>query len=249
MYVDAHLHIKNAVDRLADQGYPDEKTLVCASSCTLEEFEWHEAFARTRAGRVYLSHGIHPQQPLVDHAALLDSLCQSHRLDAIGEAGFDLFTPENRATLPLQRAVWDLQLDLAHAFSLPLIIHCRKGMDLIFADSRRLKKLRAIIFHGWPGSAIEAQSLLARGINAWFSAGKGLLRGDRSLIETVRTVPPQRLLSETDAPWMQMKGEVATHPHDIRAVVALMARIRQISPTQMEGLLELNFRSVFPGTP
>jgi TatD DNase family protein len=247
MYSDSHIHLYDYLLTSGNTPILEEGNLVCASAHDREGFLWQENFAAEHPGRVSLSFGIHPQLPSADMAEFLYSLVLGRRIQAIGECGFDLYTAVHRQREKEQKEVWSFQLDLAVSSSLPLIIHSRKAMHLVFADIRRLKKVRSVVFHGWAGTLVEAESLLSRGVNAFFSAGKGLLRGDRSLTETVLGIPLSRLLTETDAPYMKLKGEAHSSPSDIIAVAATAAAIRKVPVDVLSESLCRNFMLVFSG--
>ena len=68
------------------------------------------------------------------------------------------------------------------------------------------------------GPPVEAQSLLNREINGYFSFGKQLLNGNKKAIACVRELPPERVLSETDAPFQFLKGESYTTLSDIKQI-------------------------------
>lgn len=245
MYTDSHIHLYDIFTSSGIAPCLGADTMVCASAHAPDEFVWQENFARAHPGQVYLSYGIHPQEPSNENVEFIESLVCGKRIQAIGECGFDLFTEGFRATLDEQKKAWDFQLDLAVNQHLPLVVHCRKALNLLFADTKRLKKLKAIVFHGWPGSCREAESFLDRGVEAWFSAGKGLLRGDRSLMETVSGIPIARILTETDAPYMTLKGEEFSVPDDIRAVTAKAAFLAGMEIADFCRTVDENFRSVF----
>ncbi len=245
MYTDAHAHPYDVF--IATGKEPDLSLTgaLCANSHCMEEFLWQEEFASRSGRRVLLSFGVHPQDPDPAGLETLDALAREGRIDAVGEAGFDLFDAGFKSTEALQREVWAAQLEIAKARGLPLVVHCRKAMHFLFADSRALSRLRSVIFHGWPGSPAEARAFLGRGINAWFSAGKGLLRGDRSLIATVAEIGPDRVLAETDAPWMTLRGEPYSVPTDIVPVHASLAELLGLSPAVAAGRIGENFRKAF----
>lgn len=256
LFVDAHIHPYDLAERLfpgesrsdgqnlAGILHPD--TLVCASAWRLDEFEWNERLKKNESGRVALSFGVHPQLPDPAFLQILETLAAQGRIDAIGECGFDFF-PEYREQSAQQDRVWKAQLEIAERYRLPLVIHVRKAMDRIFADIQLLAALPAVVFHGWPGSVREARSILDRGVNAWFSCGKGLLRGQRSLIAVAREVPLERLLTETDAPWMAGKGEGYSRAADISPVFDALCTLRGCDPETTACILERSFRSVFLG--
>ena len=175
---------------------------------------------------ILFSFGIHPQNPVTDEAEFLYRLLETRQIQAIGEGGFDLFNDEYKRLLPMQQKVWDMQLRWAQDFQLPVVIHCRKALHLIFDSAARLKKLPAVIFHGWGGSPQEAASFLKKGVNAYFSIGKAVLRGQKSVCAMAASFDSTRILTETDAPYMRLKAEEYSHPRDIIAVTAQCAKLR-----------------------
>lgn len=239
-YIDAHIHIADCADW---QLPPD--TVVCSSAHSLEEFLLVERAAQEHPGRVAASFGIHPQNPRRDLYPVLEQLAAAGRIQAVGEAGFDLFTPEYRATLPQQLEVWQLQLQLARSFRLPLVIHCRRAMDRIFLYTKELSVLPTVVFHAYPGSPQEARNLLRRGVSAYFSFGKELIRGRKNSIQCVASLPLERLLAETDAPYQTLRHQAATPPQDIGLVYGEFIKIRGIGDGELKRQLADNFRSAF----
>lgn len=254
MLTDAHIHLFDLDAASQGRCALPEGVMACASAHTVDEFIWQENFARTRAarrdraadvGQVVLSIGVHPQNPDPAGIPVLETLVAEGRVAAVGECGFDLFTKDFALLLDAQKKTWDAQLSIAEASGLPLVVHCRKALHLVFADTARLRRLKAVVFHGWPGSAREAESLLSRGVNAFFCAGKSLARGDRSLAETVRALPASRILTETDAPYMKASGEAWTDPRSIADISARAADLSGMERLAFESAVETSFREVF----
>ena len=109
-----------------------------------------------------------------------------------------------------------------------------------------LKKIPSVIFHSFPGTFREADSLKKHGINAFFSFGKPILNGKKSAIECVEKLPLQNLLFETDAPYQTLKGEKETLPGDIKKVYQRACELRKISLEEMtESILENFMRAYF----
>jgi len=245
MYCDAHIHLFDYCS-VSESGYvPDTDMVFCASAHDPDEFRFQEQCMHAFPERIVLSYGIHPQNPVSSSRIFLETLIDEKRIVAIGECGFDLFTKDFKATLSDQKIVWDFQVELAISSGLALVVHCRKALDLIFADSKRLSKVASVVFHGWPGSLREAQSLLDRGINAFFCTGKSLARGDRSLRQTVAGLPVSRLLTETDAPYMQSRGESWSTPQDIRGVAAFAAECAEVELLEFLRIVHGNFNAVY----
>ena len=135
-YIDAHIHIGDCTNWHL---LPD--VVQCSSCHTETDFLFVESLSKQHSKKVVLSFGIHPQNPDIAFFPLLEKFATEHRLGAVGEVGFDFFTPELTATWEKQQEVWQLQLELAQKYQLPLVIHCRKAMDKIFLYCKDLKKL------------------------------------------------------------------------------------------------------------
>lgn len=119
----------------------------------------------------------------------------------LGEIGLDLYWEQS--TLPAQLQAARSQLDLAYDLGLPAVIHCREAMpqmlDLLKSQSPRLPRLA---FHCYSGTARDTQDLLRLQPEIMFGIGGVLTFKKSQLPETVKTIPLQNILLETDAPWL-----------------------------------------------
>lgn len=224
----------------------------CTCAHDKKEFLFQEKLISVSPPHInfFSSFGMHPQLPLIENAEFMEKLLQEKKICAIGETGFDSF-PEFRATLPHQTEAWHISLELAEKYGVPVIVHCRKSMDKIFAEAKILRRIKAVVFHSFMGSTGEANAFLRRGINAFFSFGKPLLQGDKSAIACTATLPAERLLLETDAPWQTLKGERHTPPSDIQKVYEKTVCIRKAHDaphamqTELSEIVMKNFLSVY----
>ena len=157
----------------------------------------------------------------------IENMTKYDKVFAIGECGFDLFTDEYKSTFAEQNELWNAQLELAIKYDKPIIVHCRKGMCHIFESIEKLKKITSVIFHSFPGSVTEANSLRKKGVNAFFSFGKPILKGNKNAIQCVKSLPIDWLLLETDSPYQTLKGESFTSPIDILKVYAQFVKLRK----------------------
>jgi TatD DNase family protein len=245
--------------------------LAAASASDREEFGFNEALANVAracgAPGVLPCFAIHPQLPAYvaehDPAAveqrigegleLLDKLAGQGMLAAVGETGFDLYNAQYRETEALQDEIFTRHVDVALRYDLPLVLHVRRAMHKIFSVSRTLKKCRAVIFHSWPGTVDDAQSLLGRGINAWFSFGTVLLLNHRKAIQSCAVLPADRLLLETDAPYQPLRDSERCYSswEDLPLVLDAATALRRDAGAgsadtgELERIIETNFRSAF----
>ena len=157
----------------------------------------------------------------------IENITKYDKVFAIGECGFDLFTDEYKSSFVEQKEIWNTQLELAIKYDKPIIVHCRKGMCHIFESTEKLKKITSVIFHSFPGSVTEANSLRKKGVNAFFSFGKPILNGNKNAMDCVKNLPLEWLLLETDSPYQTLKGEVFTPPTDILKVYEQVFNLRK----------------------
>lgn len=261
-FYDAHLHFSDW-QKFSNRNVPGN-ILFCTSASLEEEFLTNETYSLQNPGTAFLSFGIHPQLPAILKSEnrtemeihrilyrLLDffsCLITTRRICASGEIGFDFFSQEFKATGEFQRFLWEEQINLSVKHGMPVILHLRKAMPHVFLETSRLKLLPAVVFHGWSGSSVEASSILKKGVNAYFSIGKALLRGSRKQAETLLAVSPERILLETDAPYMTLKKEGFSNPEDIEKVYIETAQIMSVTVDELCLIIKNNFNSVFNRT-
>lgn len=152
---------------------------------------------------------------------------------AIGEIGLDYhYTPETRDA---QLALVATQLDDARRRNLPVVIHTREAAT----DTRALLTeipSRGII-HCFTGSPDEARAYLDLGFYISIS-GIVTFRSAENVRQTARFVPDDRLLIETDAPYLApvpLRGQ-PNEPAFICHTCTFLANLRGLSPTNLEGL-------------
>ena len=184
--------------------------------------------------------GLHPQNPDMKNAEFLERLLSEKKICAIGEAGFDFFTEEFKNRREEQKTAFEAQLSLASYYKVPVVLHIRKAFSEVFAYKTVLKNLPSVIFHGFPMGLYEAESVLKSGINAYFSFGKVLFRGGRKALDCVKNLSLDRLLLETDAPYMTLKDEEYTSFTDIAKVYDFAWSVRKAA-TPSERLSEEDF--------
>jgi TatD DNase family protein len=158
--------------------------------------------------------GIHPedvQMPDIDLDTELSSLSsllknaeerKKNKIVALGEIGLDYhWQPVNK---PLQQRCFDAQMELAKETGLPVIIHDREAHGDCFETVLRYPNVRGV-FHSYSGSPEMALELVKRG---WFISFSGVLtfKNARKTVESAAAIPLDRILIETDAPYLAPTG-------------------------------------------
>lgn len=226
---DAHFHYFNCKKLGIFEFSDDLQGKWSGISCAHSKDEW--IVQQTAPESVIQAYGLHPQnaacENVKDSIEFLEELASDKKITAIGEAGFDFFTPEFKASCKKQEEIWNLQLEIALKYQLPLIIHCRKANEKLFEYSKQLSKLPEVLFHSFMGTSTEGLSLLSRNINGYFSFGKQIFNNNKKVIDCVKNLPENRILGETDAPFQCLKGESFTKPVEIIKILEGIENLRK----------------------
>lgn len=179
------------------------------------------ALAQARAD-VFAAVGIHPNDATTFSETALDALralAQQPRVVAIGEIGLDYHW--NVATPKQQAEAFIAQLNLARDLALPVIIHCREAYDdclaLLEAHGRDLP----LVMHAFGGALHHARKALDLGYFIGIG-GPVTYPKAHALREIVTYVPLERLLLETDSPYLPPQGKRGTRNEP--AYLAIVAR-------------------------
>ena len=147
--------------------------------------------------------GVHPTQDSVTDAGewrRIEELLASGGFRAVGETGLD----DHHKEVPLRAQLPSLHrhVEAALAHDLPVILHCRDAFATLLAELQRYagSRLRGVV-HCFSGGEAEAQGLLALGLHLGVG-GISTYKPNRELRATLRSAPVERLLLETDAPWL-----------------------------------------------
>ena len=227
---DAHFHY--AVCKESGIDLPDFQDGITWSGISCAHSKAEFEIQSKAPQNVIQSYGMHPQnaanENIKESSDFLENLLEDKKISFIGEAGFDYFTSEFREAENQQEEIWNIQLDLALKYNIPLVVHCRKANHKLFEYSKKLSQLPEVLFHSFMGPPVEAQTLLNHGINAYFSFGKQVFNGNKKVIACVIELPFERILSETDAPFQFLKGEKYTDLNDIKIILDEILRCREI---------------------
>ncbi|MDR2097880.1 MAG: TatD family hydrolase [Spirochaetaceae bacterium] len=231
--------------------------IICAASAwNGEDFLYNENAAGNFP--MALCFAVHPQlgaaresqNEIQKSLPLLYQLSGEKRIDAVGETGFDLFNEEFRASENIQDELFEHHLFISEKYGLPVVLHLRRAMHKIFSHTRRLKNVPAVVFHSYSGTADEAESLLRRGINAYFSFGTAILLNHKTAMKACAAIDAERLLFETDAPYQSPRGRRFSSYADIIDVINKAAELRRgadkdRAADELERISDENFYKVY----
>lgn len=179
---------------------------------------------------VYAGIGIHPQMAHMFSRTDVERLeeLMGEKVVAIGETGFDLYRSPH--SYKEQRAIFEAHIELARRCSLPLIIHDRAGHEqtLSVLDETGAWDLGGV-FHCFSGDVDMALLVIERG---FFVSIPGVVtyKNAQMLHEVARVVPLERMLVETDAPYLapQPYRGARNEPSYLVHTVEEIARIKGV---------------------
>jgi TatD DNase family protein len=191
------------------------------------------AVASQHAG-VHATVGLHPHdamEGLESLAGLLDP--PADEVVAIGECGLDYHY--DHSPRPVQREAFAGQVTLAQRLGLALVIHTRSAWDDTFAVLAAEGVPERTVFHCFTGGAAEARRALDLG--AWLSfSGIVTFKTAGEVREAARLCPPDRMLVETDSPYLAPvphRGR-PNHPAWVAVVGAAVAAVRDVPVSVVE---------------
>lgn len=209
---------------------------------------WHQvtALAQQIDG---MSHtiGVHPscaEQWNEDTAQELSDLAERTNAVAIGECGLDFY--RDNAAPDIQERVFVEQLKVAQALGLPVIIHMRSAENEILQILERQSSLPTLVFHSFDGTeklmdfALETESYIGMG-------GLATRQGSDQLRKQLLRVHPERLLVETDSPYLvpARQKDRRNQPVHIATILSMMADHLGTTPAALAEQTTRNAERVF----
>lgn len=188
--------------------------------------------------------GIDPHQagePGAARIAELVELLEHPAAVAVGEIGLDYF--HDRAPRDVQRALFDRQLEVASAAGLPVVIHTRDADDDTAAALASF--VGTVILHCFSAPGL-LETAVERGYYVSF-AGNVTYPKATALREAVAVVPANRILAETDSPYLApepLRGK-RNEPANVLLTLAVLAEIRRESVSGLEAQIDRNATVAF----
>lgn len=252
-FVDTHAHLDEAVFD-DDRGEVVARAVACGVgriiNIAYRPARWQSSLAlnlNATYPMIQLAVGLHPGHADEYTPATIERLhdvVRGANAVAIGEIGLDFFRPGY--DVELQRQVFLVQLELAAELKLPVIIHQRA------AEATCIEILRAapigvnVILHSFDGTWELGRLGIDRG--HYFGVGGLMTRGGAGLVREILTaVPVDRLLLETDSPYLTPNGVKTrrNEPANIPLIAARLADLKNLDTPEIAKRTTANAFSVF----
>ncbi len=197
-----------------------------------------------RFPEIYFSAGIHPHEAdRIRSAEGLREFLSHPRAAAVGETGLDY--AKDYASADNQRELFARHLELAGELGRPVVMHCREAYGDLRSILRAYVPLQGVI-HCFSGGPADVEFCLAYGIHISLSGTVTYPKAEE-FREVVRTIPPDRLLLETDAPYLApqaVRGR-RNEPAFVRHTAEAAADLLGLTPEEVAEITSRNAGSLF----
>jgi len=257
-FVDTHCHIhhlrgKDKQNLLIQNALKAGVTKLVNVACKLSERDACKALAK--GNNIWTSIGIHPtslEGDMDENIAAVRVIAGEDRVVAIGEIGIDYY--HDKFPHEVQEEYFTKQLEIAEDLELPAIIHCRAGknpgenesafVDLI--DILRRTGFNNGVVHCFSGNKVEAEKILDLGLYLGFT-GIITFPQNEELREVVKDTPLDRILLETDSPWLPIfdKRGQQSEPAFIADIAKEVAEIKGVPLEEVAKMTTENAERLF----
>jgi TatD DNase family protein len=198
-------------------------------------------------GNVYAAVGLHPNSASEGDENFwreLEGLAKDEKVVAIGETGLDYY--RDRVPKEVQREAFLRHIDIARKNGLPIVVHCRQAYDDCYDVLKALPRPISGVMHCFSGTVADAKRFLALGMLISV-AGPVTFPNAGKLREVMKSVPPEQVMLETDAPFLApqaYRGE-RNEPAYVRYVAASLATLYGLTPRDIDRITTLNANALF----
>jgi TatD DNase family protein len=257
---DNHTHLEIA-DGDQPMDYQDHLALanqvgilgVVQVGVTLESSVWCAEVAE-KDPRILAAIAIHPNEAArYETIEALDrdidsiaELATRERVRAIGETGLDFFRTESEKGIEFQQHSFEKHIEIAKANNLALQIHDRDAHDKVVETLLRVGAPERTVFHCYSGDTDLAEICKE---NGWYLsfAGNITIKRNQHLRDSLKLVPKELVLVETDAPFLTpepLRGR-PNAPYLVPITVSFMAKVLEMDVNELSGVIAKNTETVY----
>jgi TatD DNase family protein len=195
---------------------------------------------------VFAAVGVHPHEAdafTKETSLKIAALAKNKKVVAIGEIGLDYY--RNLSKADSQERVFKELIALAKDLSLPVIVHSRQAEKRSLEILKEMMPLRAVI-HCFSGDKTFLDECLKLGFFVSFTCNITYTKA-QDLRQVARSVPLEKLMLETDAPYLPPQDERGkrNEPVNVKAVASELAKLKGIEPGKIEEITSSNAFNFF----
>ncbi len=196
---------------------------------------------------IYGTFGIHPHETNTDQLSkdeIIKKIKSNNKIIGVGESGLDFYY--NNSDKDKQITSFINHIDAALELNIPLIVHSRNAEDETYEILKNSKKNLKILMHCFTGSLSFALKLME--LDSYFSAsGIITFKNSTDLQNTFKELPLERLLIETDSPFLApepMRGK-KNEPSFVRFTLKKLSELKNVDTEQLDKITTDNFNRLF----
>ena len=252
MMIDSHCHLDHEpllenLDDIIERSRAVGITKLLTICTTMESFEKIKIIVK-KDPIIFGTFGIHPHETetnITNKETIIKTINENKKIIGIGETGLDFFY--NHSNKERQIDSFKEHIEASIVLKKPIIVHSRNAEKETYDILNSYKKDELkILMHCFTGSFEFSKKLLSLG--AFFSAsGIITFKNSIDLQNTFKTIPLDKLLIETDSPFLApipMRGK-KNEPSFIKYTLEKLSTIKEKSPEQMSFLTSNNFNLLF----
>jgi TatD DNase family protein len=199
--------------------------------------------------RLFATVGIHPHDATswnAEAARKITDWLDHPRVVALGEIGLDFY--RDLSPREAQYATFSAQLSIAKEKNAPVVIHCRDAYDEAIEVLEKEAGELCIVLHCFGGNLTQAERVWK---NGWYIGVDGPVtyKKNDELREIIAACPDERLVLETDCPWLTPephRGKFPNEPAHLTHVAEVVAQVRGTSVAELDVVTTDNARRLFP---
>ena len=198
-------------------------------------------------GFLFATVGIQPNsaaEAKPEDFARIEELAGLPGVRAIGETGLDCYWDDT--PIEMQHDYFDRHLELCRQTGLPMVIHMRESGALIVDQLRKQHRVPPGVMHSFTGDRELADSCLEMGLFISF-AGMVTFKKSDDLRDVAKQVPEDRLLVETDSPYLSpepLRGRRPNEPARVEHTLRCLAEVRGVSADYLAGVTTENAKTL-----
>lgn len=250
MYIDTHCHIDDEKftdkDLIINNYIESGVDFVINSGSDIKSSVLSKALAE-KYESVYYSVGVHPdsaEEIVSGGLEKLKALAESQKCLAIGEIGLDYhYEPFDKT---VQQKAFVSQIDLANELDLPIIVHSRDAHYDTLSIIEKNSVKRKGTMHCFSGSVELMQKYVELGFYISFG-GTLTFKNSVKAVEVLKSVPIDRILTETDSPYLAPEGKRGqiNEPKNVVNVYEFISKEKGISVEEISAIIKENAKRLF----
>lgn len=234
-FIDTHAHLFSAqfnknLDLIITDALSSGVTKIICPGLNQETSLKSIEISKKYPGQIFAGAGIHPIDGENDKSLdFLEDLASTRQIIAVGEVGLDLYHG-SESTLRAQQDLFSSQIEIAKKYNLPIITHGRRAYKEVL-EMPQINKVKGVI-HSFEADYDIAKQFLDKG---WMISLTALITYSQNdwLRDTVAKLPLDRIMLETDAPYLTPQSKRGVDkfntPQNVVEIAKELARIHSIS--------------------